>query len=126
MCISWEAGLSEVGGVECWDEGRRGCVAELKKEEMGLVAGLGCASATGLVDWRVWRGLEGDLVTLDLVRAELDDSGLDVEGRLAGLASVESGPSTGTVCAESSSSSDDRMVFLRRGRPWAIVPADSC
>jgi len=126
MSISWETGLSEIGGVERWDEGRRGCVAELKKEEMGLVAGLGCASATGLVDWRVWRGLEGDLVALDLVGAELDDFGLEADGRLAGLMSGASRLFTESGGTESSSSSDDKTVFLRRGRPWAIVPTDSC
>lgn len=102
-------------------------MAGLKKEEMGLVAGLGCASATDLVDWRGCLVLDGDLVTLDLVEAELEAFVLDAEGRLAGLVSVAPGPVTG-ICigVESSSASDDKTVFLRRGRPWAILPASSC
>jgi hypothetical protein len=92
----------------------------LKKDEMGLFAGLACASATGFVDWRVWRGLEGDLETLVLV--EFGAFGLG-GGRLAGLVSVGSW----TVGTESSSSSsDDKMVILRRGRPWAMLPVKSC
>jgi hypothetical protein len=87
---------------------------------MGLFAGLGCVSATGFVDWRVCRGLEGDLETFVLV--EFEAFGLD-GGRLAGLVSVGSW----TVGAESSSSSsDDQTVILRRGRPWAMLPVKWC
>jgi hypothetical protein len=95
---------------------------------MGLSAGLGCASAVGFVACRVWRGLVGDLVTLDLVLVEVELEGFALDGgRLVGSVSVSvaSTASRGAVGLESSSSSEDKTVFLRRVRPWAMLPADS-
>ena len=103
---------------------------------MDLFARLGCAWMADFLGWRFCRGLESDWETLVVVEVEVE---VEVEAEafafdrdgLAGLVSLTSwcagGSSRSTVGTESSSSSeDDKTVFLRRGRPCAMLPTKLC